>query len=231
MVQFCPKCGKELNDDDIFCDECGVNLKELKEDNSISANNIKSEDKSKVNFSISKKTILVIVAIIAALVVVYGCASFLYGGLGIGLPFMSSVEVTGAYTEDSWTQQTNSYLESQGYDTYTDYDEVIVIECVAKNDLVHIVTHDELNNMSNYTYPPTNDTMGIINGVVTFSDGTKASTNTLLGDVVLMNIQKGASFTMRTQVKTDGKTPTHIKGNIAELSDGKIIGDFDVDIK
>ena len=40
MVQFCPKCGKELNDDDIFCDECGVNLKESKEDNSISANNI-----------------------------------------------------------------------------------------------------------------------------------------------------------------------------------------------
>ena len=76
MVQFCPKCGKELNDDDIFCDECGVNLKELKEDNSISANNIKSEDKSKVNFSISKKTILVIVAIIAALVVVYGCGVF-----------------------------------------------------------------------------------------------------------------------------------------------------------
>ena len=43
---FCPNCGSKVNDDDLFCGECGTPLAEYREDVDVKADGPETEQKT-----------------------------------------------------------------------------------------------------------------------------------------------------------------------------------------
>lgn len=68
MVKYCQKCGAKLDDDAVFCDECGESTS-----SSLNSNTSKSDD---FKFKLSILAVALIIVIIVALCVVYDSSTF-----------------------------------------------------------------------------------------------------------------------------------------------------------
>lgn len=98
---FCPNCGKEIKDDDLFCSECG-----WKKGTKVEIKNSKS----------SKNGSLKHIPTILAIVIVIGISIFIFGRIGLGSHKNEWIEKDGRryYYDSNGKKVTDTTIEVDG---------------------------------------------------------------------------------------------------------------------